>query len=195
MYDSVYPDLDKTYFAGQTVPTSYDQVTISQEGRTKTVDELDAAAPVVGSESPQGARAVEVTLIRNVHATTCTAGSAVKVGTTDGHRFKRTAGMAAGAKDRCIGIVHHRLKNGLPQHDLAWVVTKGPCWANKITGALSVGDKVVATTTAGSVGIYANTGTGDTTAAILADDDAIIGVVIRAAASGDAQVEIEVGGR
>jgi hypothetical protein len=163
------------------------------EGAEQTVVELDAAAPSNSSETPQGSEPVTVKLVRNVHATTCRGGSLVACGTTDGHFYKRTAGMAATALMACIGVVWHRLSSGIPQHDLGWVVTKGPVWVDKVAGALAVGDLVGASTTAGKVEKFADTSTDDQTGAIVSNARNIVGTVIRAADSGDDQVEIYVG--
>lgn len=193
-YRSSYPQLDKTYYAGRTVPASYPTDVVLLEGAEQTVLEFDAAAPTNGgTESAQGSEPVTVKLVRNVHATTCAAGSLVACGTTAGKLYKHTAGMAATALMACIGVVWHRLSSGIPQHDLGWVVTKGPVWVNKVSGALSIGDLVAASTTAGKVEKFADTSTDDQTGAIVSNARNIVGTVIRAADSGDAQVEIYVG--
>ena len=187
-----YPELQRTYYQGQTVPTTYEQTSVIQEGTTIEVQELDEVAPANGSESQVSGLPVTVRLIRNTNATTVDEGDVVKPGAT-GFLSTRTAGKADTVDEDVLGVVHHRLLSGIPQHDLGWVVIKGPCWVNKVVGALTVGDLVVASATDGSVQGFADTDTDDTTAAIVASARGIVGRVITSALSADARVHIMVG--
>lgn len=193
-YKNQIVSLDRTYYQGQTPSATYDtQVVVAIEGREYDAPHLDETAPTgSGSESPVSGLNATVRMVRNVHATTCAAKELVKIGAT-GHLSSRTAGQSGSAGERCLGVVHHRCTGGIAQHDIGPVVVHGPVWVKKVSGALSVGNKVEASATAGSVQIFADTSTDDQTGAIVDDAHAIVGEVLRDAASGDATVEIFVG--
>lgn len=195
-YKNQIVSLDRTYYQGQTPSATYDsQVVAAIEGRECDVAHLDETAPTgSGSESQVSGQTVTVRQVRNVHATTCAASELVKIGPT-GYLNTRTAGQSGSAGERCLGVVHHRCLSGIPQHDIGPVVVHGPVWVKKVAGALTVGQKVEASATAGSVQVFADTDTDDQTGAIVADAHAIVGEVITNAASGDATVEIFVGRR
>lgn len=195
-YKNQIVSIDRTYYQGQTPSATYDSAVVAAiEGREYDAPHLDETAPTgSGSESQVSGQTATVRQVRNVHATTCAASELVKIGPT-GFVDRRTAGQADTANERCLGVVHHRCLNGIAQHDIGPVVVRGPVWVKKITGALSVGNKVVATSTAGKVGIFADTDTDDSTATIVGESHAIVGEVITDAASGDATVEIFVGRR
>lgn len=194
MYKNQIFSLDRAFYEGQTPSSTLDQQTVvALEGREYDAQHLDAAAPT-GTEPESYVSGLNSTVraVRNMGATTCAAGALVKIGAT-GYEAQRTAGQSGTAGERCLGVVHHRCLNGIRQYDIGPVVVRGPVWVKKVSGALTVGQKVEASATAGSVQLFADTSTDDQTGAIVDDAHAIVGEVMRDAASGDATVEIFVG--
>lgn len=116
---SALPLRGKTWFDGQTPPTSFAQ-TVSLEGQLKAFEDLDPATLYKRS-----GRQVICRLVRNVATITLAPKRVVTYAA--GFRGRRVDGYGRTDHVEAAGVVDDQYATGIPANDLGWIVVSGPC--------------------------------------------------------------------
>lgn len=128
-------------------------------------------------------RTVECIAVKNVSGGSLAPGSVVKFRANNGTTDAGDAGLSqvegvAASTDALYGVVDEYLTANVPNGEVFWLVVSGPSSVKKVTGALTANAALaVSSTTAGSAAAGASP---------------LVGYAIRAAASGDTTVRVQV---